>query len=121
MKPLRFSLFAVIATIAIIPALAPAQSTATLVSLRGGGTSVIAMPSVSATAHDVLGLKGFDLSARPFGSFDLSTTLKPGAGLAISFERTISREYFGQFGFYVRGRLETQPDAGFFFAVGKKF
>lgn len=122
MKTFRsLTLLATIAIIATIPALAPAQSTATLVSLRGGGTSVIATPAAAAVAHDVFGLKGLDVSCRPFGGFDLATTLKPGAGVAVSVERSVSREFFGQFGFYVRGRLQSQPDAGFFISFGKRF
>ena len=91
--------------------------TATLVSARHGTVSQVAV-TPALTLHDVLGKKGLNVDLRAFGGFNLSDAGRPGAGVAVSFRRDISRELFADLGVYGRTQQDRKFDGGIFFSLG---
>jgi hypothetical protein len=112
--------FAVLALAALLLATLPAQSppgTATLVSARDLSVSQVATTS-PLTLHDFLGKKGLNLDVRAFGGFNLSEGLRPGAGLAVSFRKDLSRELFADLGLFGRAQQDRKLDGGLFVSLG---
>ncbi|MGV3617949.1 MAG: hypothetical protein ACO1SV_21700 [Fimbriimonas sp.] len=90
---------------------------ATLVSARDGTVSQV-VTSPPLTLHDVLGKKGLNVDLRAFSGVNLSDAGRPGAGVAVSFRRDISRELFADLGVYGRTQQDRKLDGGFFVSVG---